>query len=178
VSKCFHYCYSGVAPALDSEMQIGSCPWLPLPGPYSNPLIDRGAQQEPIHTTTCAPTMTGSFQRAVLFSSSSSLSLIGLCFVHSDKLFALHSSSGRNEVIPKSQCSVVGRHSRPRISDVMERGMLVSQPPLHPLPLHAGFVFWSPASSGRVKAVAIRRCSSADLVPYLPCAVCTASSTG
>ena len=47
-----------------------------------------------------------------------------------------------------------------------------------PLPLHAGFVFWSPASSGRVKAVAIRRCSGADLVPYLPCAVCTASSTG
>jgi hypothetical protein len=41
-SKCFQYCYSGVAPALDSEMQIGSCPWLPLPAPYSNPLTDPG----------------------------------------------------------------------------------------------------------------------------------------
>jgi hypothetical protein len=92
----------------------------------------------------------------------------------------LHSSSGRNEVIPKSQCSVVGRYLLFAATDIgcYGEGNACFPASTSPQPLHAGFVFWSPASSGRVKAVAIRRCSGADLVPYLPCAVCTASSTG
>lgn len=86
----------------------------------------------------------------------------------------MHSSSGRNEVIPKNPFHA------PLVVVIRSHGyrMLWGEQCLFPASTALcsctqTSYFGHPASSVRAKVAAIRRCSGADLVPYLPCAVCS-----